>query len=42
MLSVGVIAVGGVGYYLDTVTPGVDDYYARSEPDGGWGPAPTP
>lgn len=35
MLSVGVIAAGGVGYYLDTVAAGVDDYYARTEP-GRW------
>jgi conjugative relaxase-like TrwC/TraI family protein len=35
MLSVGVIAAGGVGYYLDTVASGLDDYYARSEP-GRW------
>jgi conjugative relaxase-like TrwC/TraI family protein len=35
MLSVGVIAAGGVGYYLDTVGSGVDDYYARADP-GRW------
>jgi len=35
MLSVGVVTNGGVGYYLDTVGSGVDDYYARTEP-GRW------
>lgn len=35
MLSVGVITAGGVGYYLDSVAAGVDDYYARTEP-GRW------
>ncbi len=35
MLSVGVVSTGGVGYYLETVGSGVDDYYARSGP-GRW------
>lgn len=35
MLSVGVIAAGGVGYYLDTVAAGLDDYYAQAGP-GRW------
>jgi conjugative relaxase-like TrwC/TraI family protein len=35
MLSIGVIAPAGVGYYMETVGSGVDDYYARTEP-GRW------
>ncbi|HVA75379.1 MAG TPA: MobF family relaxase [Acidimicrobiales bacterium] len=35
MLSVGIVASGGVGYYMQTVGSGVDDYYARAEP-GRW------
>ena len=35
MLSVGIVTTGGVGYYLNTVGSGVDDYYARVEP-GRW------
>lgn len=35
MLSVGIVASGGVGYYMSTVGSGVDDYYARAEP-GQW------
>lgn len=36
MLSIGIVSSGGgLGYYLQTVGSGVDDYYARSEP-GRW------
>jgi conjugative relaxase-like TrwC/TraI family protein len=35
MLSVGVVTANGLGYYLDTVGSGVDDYYVRSDP-GRW------
>lgn len=35
MLSVGIIAAGGIGYYMQTVGSGLDDYYARAEP-GRW------
>lgn len=35
MLSLGIIAPAGMGYYVETVGSGVDDYYARTEP-GVW------
>lgn len=35
MITVAVVAGGGVGYYLDTVGSGVDDYYLASAP-GRW------
>ena len=35
MLSIGIVASGGIGYYMSTVGSGVDDYYARTEP-GRW------
>ncbi|MGH9077087.1 MAG: MobF family relaxase [Acidimicrobiales bacterium] len=31
MLSIGVVTVGGIGYYLDTVASGVDDYYVEAD-----------
>jgi conjugative relaxase-like TrwC/TraI family protein len=34
MLSLGIVTGRGVGYYLDTVASGIDDYYVRSAP--GW------
>ena len=39
MLSIGVIGAAGVGYYLDTVGRGVDDYYLRAEPGRWYGAA---
>ncbi len=41
VLSVGVIGAAGVGYYLDTVGAGVDDYYLRAEPGRWLGAAAT-
>jgi conjugative relaxase-like TrwC/TraI family protein len=35
MLSVGVVTGNGLGYYLDAVGSGIDDYYVRAEP-GRW------
>jgi conjugative relaxase-like TrwC/TraI family protein len=35
MLSVGIVTGSGIGYYVDTVGSGVDDYYVRTEP-GRW------
>jgi len=35
MLSIGIVASGGVDYYMSTVGSGVDDYYASAEP-GRW------
>ena len=34
MLSVATVAAGGIGYYVDTVASGIDDYYLRTDP--GW------
>ncbi len=39
VLSIGVIGATGVGYYLDTVGRGVDDYYLRAEPGRWYGAA---
>ncbi|HWG73395.1 MAG TPA: MobF family relaxase, partial [Acidimicrobiales bacterium] len=35
MLSVGVVGAGGVSYYFESVSSGVDDYYLAAEP-GTW------
>ena len=35
MLSVGIVAAGGIAYYMESVGSGFDDYYARAEP-GRW------
>lgn len=35
MLSIGIVASGGIGYYMSAVGSGVDDYYARTDP-GRW------
>ena len=35
MLSVGIVSTGGLGYYMESVGSGLDDYYARTGP-GRW------